>query len=149
MKDHDLVDTVDELWPELRLHLAHHRHFHQLVIVTTHLLDHLRAKVGGHDDDRILEVHRAPLAVGHATVVEHLQQHIKHIRVRLLNFVEQDHGIRFAPHRFGQVAALFIADIAGRRADQAGDRMLLHEFTHVDTDHVFFRIKEEFRQRLA
>jgi hypothetical protein len=42
--------------------------------------------------------------------------------MRLLDLVEQDHLVRPPPHRFGQHAAFLIADIAGRGADQAGDR---------------------------
>ena len=39
-----------------------------------------------------------PLAVGHAAVVEHLQQHVEHVRMRLLDFVEQDHAVGLAAH---------------------------------------------------
>ena len=57
-----------------------------------HLLDLVRAEVRRHHDDRVLEVDRAALAVGHPAVVEHLQQHVEHVRVRLLDLVEQDHA---------------------------------------------------------
>ncbi len=39
------------------------------------------------------------------------------------------------PHRFGELAAFLVADIARRRADQAGDGVLLHELAHVDAHH--------------
>ena len=78
-----------------------------------------------------------------------MQQHIENIRMRLFDFVEQDHAVRFAAHRFRQIAAFIVADVAGRRTDQARDRMLLHEFRHVDTNQVLFRIKHEFGKRLA
>jgi hypothetical protein len=51
----------------------------------------LAAEVRGHDDERVAEVDRAALAVGQPAVVEHLQQHVEHVRVRLLDLVEQDH----------------------------------------------------------
>ena len=35
--------------------------------------------------------------------------------------------VRLAAHRLGEVAALLVADVARRRADQARDRVLLHE----------------------
>ena len=54
----------------------------------------------------------------------------------LLDLVEQDDAVGPAPHRLGQPAALAIADIAGRRSLQRGDRMRLLEFRHVDGDHV-------------
>ena len=84
--------------------------------------DELRADVAGHDDDRVLEVDRAALAVGQAPVVEDLQQHVEHVRVRLLDLVEQDHLVRPPADRLGQLAALVVADVAGRRADQAATR---------------------------
>jgi len=53
------------------------------------LLNELRTHVRGHDDDRVAEIHRPPLVVGQATVVEHLQQDVEDIGVRLLDLVEQ------------------------------------------------------------
>ena len=50
VEHHDLVDAVDELRPELRLHLAHHRELDHLVVAARHALDHLRAEVRGHHD---------------------------------------------------------------------------------------------------
>ena len=119
VEHHDLVDAVHELGPEMGLHLAHHRELHHLVVLAGHLLDHLRAEVRGHDDHRVLEVHGAPLAVGHAPVVEHLQQHVEHVRVRLLDLVEQDHAVGLAPHDLREVPALLVADVS-RRARRSG-----------------------------
>ena len=48
----------------------------------------LRPDVRRHDHHRIAEVDRAALAVGEPPVVEHLEQHVEHVRVRLLDFVE-------------------------------------------------------------
>ena len=149
VEDDDLIDAVDELGPEIRLHLAHHRQLDQLVIVAGHLLDHLAAEVGGHHDDGVLEVHRPPLPVRHAPVVEHLQQDVEHVRVRLLDLVEQNHAVRLATHGLGQVTALVVTDVAGRRADETRDRVLLHELAHIDADQVFLRIEEEGGQGLA
>jgi hypothetical protein len=97
----------------------------------------------------LLEVDRAALAVGQAAVVQHLQQHVEHIRMRLLDLVEQDHLIGPAAHRLGQRAALLIADIARRRADQAGDRVLLHVLRHVDAHHRLVVVEQERGQRLG
>jgi peptide deformylase len=49
--------------------------------------------------------------------------------VRLLDFVEQDHGVGLAAHGLGELAALVVADVAGRRADHPRDAVLLHVFT--------------------
>ena len=41
MEYHDFVDAVDELRPEMRLDLGHHRQLDNPVIIARHLLDHL------------------------------------------------------------------------------------------------------------
>ncbi len=52
--------------------------------------------------------------------------------MRLLDLIEQKHAMRMLIDAVGQEAALIEADIAGRRADQARDRMALHIFAHVE-----------------
>ena len=54
--------------------------------------------------------------------------------MRLLDLVEQQHGVRMLVDRIGQQAALVEADIARRRADQPRDRVPLHVFRHVEAD---------------
>ena len=71
-----------------------------------------RAQVGGHDHDRVAEVDRPALAVGEAAVVEQLQQHVEYVGVRLLDLVEQHHGVGPAPHRLGELPAFLVADVA-------------------------------------
>jgi hypothetical protein len=107
------------------------------------------AEVRGHDDDRVAEVDRAALAVGQAPVVEHLQQHVEDVRMRLLDLVEQHDLVGPPPHRLGQRAALLVADIAGRRADQPGHRVLLHELGHVDAHHRGVVVEQERGERLG
>jgi hypothetical protein len=84
-----------------------------------------------------------------AAVVEHLQQDVEDVRVGLLDLVHQDHAVGPAAHGLGQVAALLVADVAGRRADQPGHRVLLHELGHVDAHHGLFGVEQELGQRLA
>jgi len=60
----DVVDAVDELGLEEAEWVAR--------------------KVGGHDEHHVGEVDRAALPVGEPAVVEHLQQHVEHVGVRLL-----------------------------------------------------------------
>ena len=107
------------------------------------------AEIGGHDDQRVAEIDGAALAVGQPAVVEHLQQHVEHVRMRLLDLVEQHDLIGPPPHRFGERAAFVVADIAGRRADQPGHRMLLHVLRHVDADQRMLVVEQELRQRLG
>ena len=103
--------------------------------------------IRGHDDDGVAEVHRAPLAVGQPAVVEDLQEDVEDVGVGLFDLVEEDHRVGPPPHRFGELAALVVADVAGRRADQARDRVLLHVLRHVDADHRLLVVEQELGQR--
>jgi hypothetical protein len=89
----------------------------------------------------------ASLTVGETTLVEQLQEHVEHIAVRLLDLIEEKDRVRPAAHRFRQLAALFVADVAGRRADQARHGVPLLVLAHVDADHGAFVIEEELRER--
>src|SRR3546814_9746952 len=55
----------------------------------------------------------------------------------------------FRSHRFGERAALFIADIARRRADEPRNAVLLHELGHVDADHRIIVVEQETCERLG
>ena len=61
-----------------------------------------RAEVRRHDDQRVAEIDRAALTVGQTAVVEHLQQHVENIRMRLFDLVEQDH--RYGRRRTASVS---------------------------------------------
>ena len=89
LEEDDLVDPVQELGPERRLELAHRERLDLRAVVVGQLQQVLAADVARHDDDGVLEVDRAALAVGEPAVVEHLQQHAPHVGVRLLDLVEQ------------------------------------------------------------
>ena len=69
--------------------------------------------------------------------------------MRLLDLVEQHDLIGPPPHRFGERAAFLVADIAGRRADQARDRVLLHVFRHVDAQQRGLVVEQIFGERLG
>ena len=79
-------------------------------------LDDVRTQVGRGDDDGVGEIHHPALAVGEATVVEHLQQDVVDVRVCLLDLVEQQHAVGLAPHLLGELTAFVVTDIARRRA---------------------------------
>ena len=55
-------------------------------------------------DHGVLEVDGAALGVGQPAVVEHLQQRVEHVRVGLLDLVEQQHRVRAPAHRLGQLS---------------------------------------------
>ncbi len=153
MEHHDVVQPVDELRAEVRLHHAHHRRLHLHVglraVIAGHVLDLVRAQIGGHHDDGVAEVHGAALAIGEAAIVQHLQQDVEHIGVRLFHFVEQDQRVRAATHGLGEVTALFVAHVTRGRTDQARHAVLFHELAHVDADHGVAAVEQELGQRLA
>ena len=146
LEDHHLVDAVEELRPEVALHgLHHHLAPGGPVEVGVHQVD--AAEVAGHDDDRVAEVHGAALAIGEAAIVEHLQEHVEDVGVGLLDLVEEHDGVRPPADRLGELAALVVADVARRRADQPRDRVLLHVLAHVDADHRPLVVEQELGER--
>ena len=48
-------------------------------------------------------------------------------------------------HLLGELSTFFVADIAGRRADQTRDAVLLHVLAHVDANHQLFIVEQKFR----
>ncbi len=67
--------------------------------------------------------------------------------MRLLDLVEQDDRVRAAPNRLGQLAALLVADVARRRADEPRDRVLLLVLGHVQPDHGPVVVEHELGER--
>ena len=111
--EHDyLVEAVEELGPEGAPELALHgllRRVGDAAVGADALEQVLAAQVAREDDYRVLEVHRAALRVRYAAVVEDLQQDVEDVRVRLLDLVEEDDGVRRAAHGLGELAALVVA----------------------------------------
>ena len=66
---------------------AHDLALHVIVVPVSHVLNDVRAEVGGHHNDRVAKVDCATLAIGQSTIIQHLKQDIEDIRVRLFNFV--------------------------------------------------------------
>ena len=81
--------------------------------------------------DHLAEVGLAAGVVGQGGVVHHLQQDVHQVGVRLLDLVEQHHRVGVLADRVHEQAALLEADVAGRRADEPGHRVLLRELAHV------------------
>ena len=77
-----------------------------------------RARVRRHDQDDIAEVDLLAVVVGQLSVVHHLQQNVEQVRMRLLDFVEQQHAVRMLIDAVSEQAALIEANVARRRADQ-------------------------------
>ena len=110
------------------------------------LLGLLRADVAGHDDDGVAEVHLVPLSVGQPPVVQDLEQDVVDLRVRLLDLVKEDDGVGPAAHLIRQLAAAVVPHIAGGRAQELRDLVLLHELAHVNADHRVLTAEEEAGQ---
>ena len=109
MEDDDLVETVDELGPEVLFQLLGHPLLHVLVgdlLVLDVEPDGLlvkvtRTQVGGHDDHRVLEVDAATLSIGETTLFEDLKEGVEDVRMGFLDLVEQNHGEGLAPNCLG------------------------------------------------
>ena len=78
-----------------------------------------------------------------------LQQHVVRFGVGLLDLVKDHDRVRAAADGLGQLAGFFIADVSGRRAYQAADRVAFHELGHIQLDQGFFAAKQEACQRLG
>src|SRR5438094_649605 len=112
MEDHHVVDAVQELGAEVLAERLQHLLLHGVVgtgVVAAIAGEQLAPDVRGHDDDRVLEVDRAPVAVGQAAVVEDLEEHVEDVVVRLLDLVEEDDAVRPAADGLGQLPALLVA----------------------------------------
>ena len=147
VKDDDLVDAVQELGPELLPQGGHHQLPALLVGLYLAAIHELRPHVRRHDDHRVLEIYRPAVPVGQPAFIQQLQQRVKHLGVGLFDLVEQHHAVRPPPHRLGQLAALFVADIARRGAQQPRHGVPLLVFAHVDADHGRFVVKQKLGQR--
>ena len=95
-------------------------------------------------DQRVLEVDATAGAVLHHPLVEHLEEDLVHVRMGLLDLVEQDDAVGPAAHGLGEASALAVADIAGRRPFQGRDGVRLLELGHVDRNDVLFAAVERF-----
>ena len=88
------------------------------------------------------------MAVGEPSVVEDLQQHVEDVRMRLLDLVQEDDRELLPAHRLRELPALVVADVSGRRPDEAGDGELLHVLRHVEAHHRVLVVEELLRERL-
>src|SRR6476469_5215418 len=80
-EDNRFIDAVQELGPEVLAQGFGNALSHLSIVLQAEVHYELRADIRSHDDNRVLEVHRAPLRVGQAAVIEDLQQHVENIRV--------------------------------------------------------------------
>ena len=112
-------------------------------------LDVTAPQVARHDDDGVLEVHHASLVVGQTAVVEHLQEDVEYVRMRLFYFIEQNYRVRFAAYGLRELSALIVSYVSRRRTDQPAYAEFLLIFRHVDTRHQRLVVEEVFGQSLG
>src|SRR6266850_1762597 len=57
----DVVEPVDEFWPEILLHDFEHGRLHlRIIVLARHFLDQLRTEIGRQDNDRVAKVDGDP-----------------------------------------------------------------------------------------
>ena len=62
------------------------------------------------------------------SVIQHLEQNVKHIRMGFLYLIKQDHGVGIPAYLFTELSALIIAHISWRGSDHLGHTVFLHVF---------------------
>ena len=145
IENDDLIDAIEKLRPEMRAQRVHHQS--PTCFFRFFLGDVLRTDVRGHDDDGVLEIDRSPLPVRDPAVIEHLQQHVEHVRCAfsISSKSTTEYGLRRTASR--KLAAFLVTDVSRRRADQSRDGVFLHVFAHVDPDHGVLVVEQKFRER--
>ena len=65
VEHHYFIHTVNKLGTEMAADHIHHRRLHHLIVFFTRQhLNHIGAKVRGHNDNGIFKVYGAPLTIG-------------------------------------------------------------------------------------
>src|SRR5579863_9226511 len=144
---HDVVDPVQKFGPEELAKRGHGLLARFLRVFRRKLENRGRTGVRSHNDHRILEIDRATLAIRQTSVVENLQQYVENVRMRLLDFVQQDDRIRPPPNLLGQLPAFFVPHISRGRADHARNGVLFYVLRHVQADHGVLVVEQKLGQR--
>jgi len=147
MEEDDLIHSVQEFWPELLPQGFHHPTTHFFLVTAAELTDILATNVRGHDDHGVLKVHRTPLAVREAPLIQDLQEHVKDLGVRLFDLIKEHDGIRVPAHGLCELAALIISHITGWRTDHSCHSVPFLVFAHVQPNHGALVIEQELCQR--
>ncbi len=67
-------------------------------------------------------------------MVHDLQEHVEDIRVRLLDLVEEEHGVRMLEDGIAEQAGLVVAHIARRGTDETSNAVPLQVLAHIEAD---------------
>ena len=153
LEQHDVVEPVEELGPEVAAQLGHDA----LARVGLDLAARGDVRRAGTREPMLevmmMTVLRKSTVRPCASVSRPSSRTCSRVLntsgVRLLDLVEQHHRVRLAAHRLGELAAFLVADVARRRADQAADGVPLLVLAHVDPDHVVLGVEQGGGQRLG
>src|SRR5690606_29188391 len=118
VKSDNLVETVDELRPEILAEVVPEIARDRAVTgaeaeVVFAAFD--CADIAGHNEDGVAAVDAAAVGIRQTALVENLQEQVEDFRRGLLDFVEQHDGIGTAAQRFGELAAAIAVLVSRRR----------------------------------
>src|SRR5660397_161537 len=88
VEDHHIIHPVQELRLEGGLHGLHHPRSH-IFLGEVGVQNPLTADVAGHDDHSVPEADGATVAVCQPSLIKNLQQDIEHVRMGLLDLVQE------------------------------------------------------------
>ena len=108
-----------------------------------------RPHIRSHYYNRIFEINHPTLIISQAAIIKHLQQYVENIGMSFLHLIKQNHRIWFATNSLCQLSTLIISYISRRCSNQSGSTKLLLIFTHINTSHHIFIIKQIISQSLC
>ena len=150
VKQQGFVKPVQKFRTEGGLHIRHNRITRCITVLTIIKREQMVCPdIRGQQDNGIGKIDTAAMTISQVTFIQHLKQNVENIGMRLLDLVKQHDLIGTPSHSFGQRAAFFITDIAGRRPDQTCHRMLFHIFRHINAQHRAVIIEQEAGERLC
>ena len=86
IEDHGLIDAVEKLRAEMTAQGLHHSGLALLGIAFSQNV--LRADIRGHDQNGITKINGSALSVRDTSIIQHLQQNVEHIRMRLFDLIK-------------------------------------------------------------
>ena len=104
------------------------------------------AQVGGHDENRVLEVDHTAVVVREMPLIQHLQKDVEDVRVGLLDLVQKHDGVGPAAHRLRERTGVLVAHVSRRRSNKSRDGELLHVLAHVHPNQSVAIGEQEFRE---
>lgn len=146
IEEDDFVEAVDEFRAEVLFEFVDETFFLFFFGEGFEIgeVDGSTAEIAGADDDGVFKVDDLSFGIGEPAFIEDLEEEVEDIGVGFFDFIEKYDGIWASAHGFGELAACFIADIAGRSADESGGGVFFHEFAHVETKKRVFGAEEIF-----